>query len=126
MSLSLPLPLGGTKDSAYCSLSAPGYRLACGGSEWRRRAGEGLQVVGVYDLSVALVRQVAEDDRVDGVGDGAHRAVGEHGIEPPGVGRAEALGGVVIPEVVRLGLLVGRAGGVQVPAAGVADGVGLL
>src|SRR5262249_12973792 len=113
-------------ETECCSLFLTGYSSARGKSSLAE-AGKGRsQVVGVDALCVALVHQVAEDNRVDGVGDGPHRAVSEHGVEPAGVRRAEALGPVVVPEVVWLGPLVGRARGVQIPAAGVADGVGLL
>src|SRR5262245_2414294 len=122
----LPFPsTRGRQGFGLPTLPVRGYSSAC---DWVRGAGvrAGSEVTGVDDLSVALVPQVAEDDTVDGVGDGAHRAVGEQRVEPPGVRRAEALGRVVVAEAVLLGRPVGGAGGVQVPAAGVADGVGLL
>src|SRR5262249_7529429 len=85
-----------------------------------------LQVVVGNDLSVALVSQVAENRGIDGIGEGAYRAVGEYDVEPARVGGAEALGFIAVADAVRLGPLVGRAGGVQVPAAGVAYSVVLL
>src|SRR5262249_33851824 len=110
-------PAGPCRHSVGWIELAEAAQRGQGRGSWRNRL-----KVSRDRLTVALVSQVGEDERVDGIGDGTDRAIGEDGVEAAGVRSAKKiLPAIVVSVVVGPRRLVGGPDDVVVPAGGVAD-----